>query len=375
MRGYSSDVRPLCCPLSIPVSRFCLEGKERELKMPENKTAVRDKSSKPAWYQTIRKYEAPSILKAVWQLVDTFIPYMGLLVMMHRSIQAGLPYWVTLVLAVPAGLLLGRIFIFFHDCVHSSFFASRRANVILGTICGILTFTAYGDWRRVHGVHHATAGNLDRRGTGDVWLLTVDEYVAASKLKRLRYRLFRHPLVLFLLGPIYVFLIAHRFPHKGTGRSERFSVYFTNLAILVILLSASSTIGLLTYVQIQLPVLLLCGAMAVWVFYVQHQFEGVYWARQSDWDPIRVGMEGSSYYKLPKVLQWLTGNIGFHHIHHIRPRIPNYNLQQCCDETPDLQIVHPLTIRKSLRSVFLKLWDEKQKEIVGFDSAWRAARG
>ncbi len=197
-------------------------------------------------------------------------------------------------------------------------------------------------------------------------MLTVDEYMEASKLKRLRYRLFRNPLVMFLMGPVYQFLIFHRFSHKGAGKKERYSVHFTNLAILVIILAANSTVGLAIYAQIQLPVLLICGAMAVWVFYIQHQFEGVYWARHSDWDPIRVGLEGSSYYKLPKVLQWLTGNIGFHHVHHIRPRIPNYNLQQCHDETPALQGVEPLTIRKSLRSVFLKLWDEKQNKIVGF---------
>ncbi len=334
--------------------------------MPGNKASGKRKSSKPAWYQTIRKYETPSLRGAIWQLVNTFIPYMFLWYLMYRTIQAGYPYWVTLVLAVPAAGLLGRIFIFFHDCVHSSFFASRRANTILGNVCGILTFTAYADWRRVHGLHHAATGDLDRRGTGDIRMLTVDEYMEASKLKRLRYRLFRNPLVMFLMGPVYQFLIFHRFSHKGAGKKERYSVHFTNLAILVIILAANSTVGLAIYAQIQLPVLLICGAMAVWVFYIQHQFEGVYWARHSDWDPIRVGLEGSSYYKLPKVLQWLTGNIGFHHVHHIRPRIPNYNLQQCHDETPALQGVEPLTIRKSLRSVFLKLWDEKQNKIVGF---------
>jgi len=214
---------------------------------------------------------------------------------------------------VPAAVFLGRILIFFHDCVHSSFFASRRANAILGRICGILTFTPYEDWRRAHGIHHATVGDLDRRGVGDFWLLTV-------------------------------------------------------IAILAIIVAASLTIGFRTYVLIHLPVILICGAMAMWMFYVQHQFDSVLWSRHDERDPIRIALEGSPYYRLPGILQWMTGNIGYHHIHHIRPGIPDYNLQRCYDETPAMQAVKPLTIRESLRSPFLYLWDEGRQRIVGFRS-------
>jgi omega-6 fatty acid desaturase (delta-12 desaturase) len=336
--------------------------------MPDKTDAVGDKDSKPVWYRNLRKYEKPDIRKAVWQLLNTFVPYFLILYLMYRTIQSGYSYWITLALAVPAAGLLGRGFIFFHDCVHSSFFASRRANTILGYICGVLTFTPYGDWRRAHGLHHATVGDLDRRGIGDIWTLTVDEYRAAPRLTQIRYRIFRNPLVLFGLGPVYEFLIAHRFYHSGAGGMDRFSVHFNNLAILAIIAVAGVTIGLRNYVLIQLPVILLCGLMAVWVFYVQHQFEGMYWSRHEEWDPIRIAMKGCSYYKLPRVLQWFSGNIGYHHIHHLRPRIPNYNLQRCYEEMPEMRTVEPLTIRKSLKSAFLSLWDESRKKVVGFRS-------
>lgn len=336
--------------------------------MHDNAGAFKDKASKPVWYQGIRKYEKPDLRKAIWQLLNTFIPYLLILYLMYRTIQSGYSYWITLALAVPAAGFLGRIFIFFHDCVHSSFFASRKANTLLGRICGILAFTPYEDWRRAHGIHHATVGDLDRRSVGDIWTLTVDEFLTAPRLTRIQYRIFRNPLVLFVFGPVYEFLIAHRFSHEGAGKSERYGVYLHNLVILAIIVAASMTIGFRTYALIQLPVILICGFMSVWVFYVQHQFSGVYWARHEDWDPIQIAMEGSSYYKLPRLLQWFSGNIGYHHIHHIRPRIPNYNLQRCYDETPAMQTVEPLTIRKSLKSPFLHLWDESHKKIISFRS-------
>jgi len=324
--------------------------------------------TRPDWYQSILKYDQPSLRKAIGQLIDTFVPYFALWALMVRTVQSGHAYWVTLALAIVAAALLVRIFIFFHDCCHGSFFASRRANRILGYISGMLTFTPYEDWRRSHAGHHATAGDLDRRGTGDVWTLTVEEYLAAPGLRRLVYRFFRNPLVMFGLGPAFVFLLAQRFPHKGTRKRERNSVVFTDLAILAIIGVASVTIGLRAYALIQLPIMLVASTIGVWLFYVQHQFEGVYWARHEVWDPMRAALEGSSYYKLPRVLQWFTGNIGLHHIHHVRPRIPNYNLQQCYDDTPALQAVRPLTIRRSLQSLRMNLWDEKRQKLVSFRS-------
>lgn len=330
--------------------------------------APKTQVSEPNWHRALSKYEQPNLRKAVWQLLDTGVPYLTLWVLMALMVQQGYPYWMTLALAVVAAGLLVRIFIFFHDCCHGSFFASRRANRILGYVSGILTFTPYEDWRRAHAGHHATAGDLDRRGVGDVRTMTVEEYLAAPTLKRLAYRLYRNSFVMFGLGPACLSLIAHRFPHKGGGKRERHSVMFINLVVLGFIGVVSVTIGVRTYLLIQLPIMLIAGTIGVWLFYVQHQFEGVYWARHQEWDPLRAALEGSSYYKLPKVLQWFTGNIGLHHIHHVRPRIPNYNLQQCCDDILALQAVEPLTIRRSIKSLWLNLWDEKEQKLVSFRS-------
>ena len=333
--------------------------------------SVRSEATKPAvsrpdWFQDVLKYQQPDLRKATWQLINTFVPYAALWALMIYTIQRGIPYWVTLALAVVAAGFLVRIFIFFHDCGHGSFFASRRANTILGYVTGILTFTPYESWRYSHGVHHATVGDLDRRGTGDVYVMTVDEYRAAPWWKRVGYRLYEFPPVMFGLGPIFVFLIAQRFSRRGAKRRHRYSVYITNLAILAIIVVASLTIGLRTYVLVQFPIIYIAGVMGVWLFYVQHHFEGVYWARHDEWDPWRVALEGASYYKLPRLLQWFTGNIGLHHIHHVRARIPNYNLQQCYDEVPAMQSVKPLTIRESLKALHFSLYDERRKKLVGF---------
>ena len=324
------------------------------------------RKSKPGWYPATARYGKPDIRRATWQIIDTFVPYAVLWVLMVLTVRNGYPYGMTLALATLAGGLLVRIFILFHDCCHGSFFGSRRANTVLGYITGVLVFTAFDDWRRAHGRHHATFGDLDRRGTGDVWTLTVAEYRAAPLRTRLIYRLFRNPLILFGLGPVILFLIINRFPTAGAKRHDRISVLVTDLAILAVMGLAGLTIGLRTYLLIQLPIILVASSVGMWLFYVQHQFEGVYWARHENWDPMRVALEGSSYYRLPKVLQWFTGNIGLHHVHHVRPRIPNYHLQHCYDGTPALQVVRPLTLRGSLKSLRLNIWDEAQHKLVGF---------
>jgi acyl-lipid omega-6 desaturase (Delta-12 desaturase) len=323
---------------------------------------------RPAWYKEIAKYQQASLHKALWQLANTLIPYTILLYLMAYTVQRGYTYGITLILAVVAAGLLVRIFIIFHDCTHQSFFTSRRANMILGYITGILTFTDYAEWRHTHLMHHATAGDLDRRGVGDVWTMTTAEYQSAPKRTKLAYRLIRHPLVMFGIGPAFMFLIAHRFPGKQARKAERVSVYLTDLAIVAIFVIASFTVGLKTYLLVQLPIIIIAATLGVWLFYVQHQFETVYWRRHENWDPLKAALEGSSYYKLPGVLQWFTGNIGLHHAHHARARIPNYNLQRCYDETPALQAVAPLTLRKSLKSLWLNLWDEEQRKMVGFKS-------
>jgi omega-6 fatty acid desaturase (delta-12 desaturase) len=319
-------------------------------------------------YQAIASHMQADVLRAIWQLANTFIPYFGLWALMAITVQKGLPYWLTLILAIPAAGLHVRVFIFFHDCVHGSFFESQRANRILGYLCGILTFTPFEQWRRAHAIHHATVGDLDRRGTGDVWTLTVDEYQALPWWKRFVYRGYRNPLLMFFVGPSIIFLIAHRLPHKGAKRMERFSVIFTDLALLAVIGIASLTIGFRTYFMVQYPILLISGCLGVWMFYVQHQFEGGYWARHEEWDPLTASLAGSSYYKLPKVLQWFTGSIGLHHVHHVQPRIPNYNLQKCNDAVPELNVVEPLTIKSSLRSLNMNLWDETHNRFVSFRS-------
>ncbi len=325
---------------------------------------------KPDLQQVIRKYERPNLFKAVWQLANTFVPYIVLCALMYYSYKAGYSYLITLGLGILAAGLLVRIFIFFHDCAHQSFFASRKANTVLGYLCGVLTFTPYEEWRKSHGWHHNTFGDLDRRGKGDIWTLTAEEFRTASKPKRFWYRVFRNPFVLLCLGPAYLFLVSYRYPQKGSKRRQHTSVIFTNAAIAIIILVASLTIGFKAYALIQFPVIFFAGVIGVWLFYIQHQFEGVYWSRHGQWDRIKASLHGSSYYKLPTVIQWFTGNIGLHHIHHLRARIPNYNLQSAYDDTKALLDIEPLTIRKSITCLRLKLWDEKRQKLVGFKSVY-----
>jgi omega-6 fatty acid desaturase (delta-12 desaturase) len=317
---------------------------------------------------TTAQFENPVLRKSVWQITNTLVPYFLLWFLMVRAMQAGYPYWTSLLMAVPAGLFMVRLFILFHDCAHQSLFASKKANRIFGYFAGILTFAAYDKWRASHWRHHATVADLDRRGTGDFWTMTKQEYLESSTRKRLIYRLARNPFVVFILGPIFIFLVYQRIPIWAQSKQERKSVHITNLGILAVVLLAGIVFGFRTYVLIQLPILFIGGMLGLWLFYIQHNFEGVYWSRHEGWDRMKAAMEGSSFYKLPKVLQWFTGNIGYHHIHHIRPLIPNYRLKECYDALPDLQKIRPLTIRKSLRSLRLHLWDEINKKLVGFRS-------
>jgi omega-6 fatty acid desaturase (delta-12 desaturase) len=322
--------------------------------------------TKAAWYRSTTAYAQPCLGKSLWQIVNTLVPYFLLWVLMVVTVQRDYPYWTTLMLAVAAGGMLIRIFILFHDCCHGSFFASQRANRILGYVTGVLTFTPFDDWRLAHNRHHATAGDLDRRGVGDIWTLTTEEYLAAPLWQRFVYRFYRNPIVLFGPGAALLFLFVQRLCTNGAGQRERRSVLRTNLMLLVVAALATWTIGLRTYLLVQLPVIVIGGGLGVWLFYVQHQFDNAYWVRHESWDPLKVALEGSSYFKLPKIFQWLTGNIGLHHIHHVRPNIPNYNLQRCQDEISAFQVVKVITLAASLRSLQLSLFDEKLGKPVSF---------
>jgi omega-6 fatty acid desaturase (delta-12 desaturase) len=336
--------------------------------MSFNPVVVVAKAEKPEWYQGTAQYAQRDTRTALRQLITTLLPYLLLLALMARTVREGYPYGITLALGAAAAALLIRLFILFHDCTHGSFLPSPRWNRNVGYLCGILAFTAYHDWRRSHAGHHITAGDLDRRGMGDITTMTVEEYLAAPPLRRLAYRMYRHPLILLGVGPLYYFLLRNRYPSPGAKKMDFVSVVVTNLAIAGIVAAASLTVGFKTYLLVQLPVLLMAATGGVWLFYVQHQFEGVYWARHDAWDPWRVPLEGASYYRLPKLLQWVTGNIGFHHVHHTRPGIPNYRLQECHEAIPELRAVKPFTLRKSLGTLRLNLYDERRRRMVSFRS-------
>ncbi len=332
--------------------------------MDKSTFSHKSQAEKMAWMKTMADYTKPDLKKSVWQIINSFVPYFGLWVLMVMSFNVS--YLLTFALAIPAAGFMVRIFIIFHDCGHGSFFKSQKANHILGSIAGLLVFTPYFEWRFEHGVHHGTAGDLDRRGRGDVWTMTVEEYKAASRWKKLIYRVYRHPFFMLVFGPIFSFIFAYRFPTPHSKKRERLSVHLTNLALLSLAIVMSLTIGLKTYLLIQLPVLLMAGSAGIWLFYVQHQYEGVYWERHENWDFITSALNGASFYKLPKVLQWFSGNIGFHHVHHLSSRIPNYNLEKCHLENKELQRIEPITLVKSLKSLNYRLYDEAGHSLVSF---------
>ena len=317
-----------------------------------------------AWKRIVAEYQQPVRWRAIWQLVDTIGAYAALWALMLWTLDVS--WWLTLPLAILAGGLLVRVFILFHDCGHGSFFASRKANDAWGFVAGLLTFTPYYHWRWEHSLHHATAGDLDRRGVGDVWTLTVQEYLESSRWRRFAYRLARNPFVLFVLAPVVLFLVLQRFPSPQATRRERVSVRWMNLAIFAMAAVMSALFGIVPYLVIQLTVLGVAGFAGVWLFYVQHQFEDAYWERGEDWDYTAAALKGSSYYQLPRVLQWFSGNIGFHHIHHLSPRIPNYNLERCHRSDPMFRDVPAVRFWPSLRLATLRLWDESGRKLVGY---------
>ena len=320
--------------------------------------------NKQDWQKIVAKYQNPQRSKSIGQLLNTLIPYALVWVLMAKCLS--ISFWLVLPLMLIAAGLLVRVFIIFHDCGHRSFFKSQKANNFWGFITGVLTFTPYQDWWHEHAVHHSHAGDLDHRGVGEVWTMTVKEYLSAPLWTRIKYRFARNPICLFILGPAILFLIVHRIPlGKFDARRSR-SVHLTNLMIFVVAITGGFLLGWKTYLLIQLPVVMMAASAGVWLFYVQHQFEGVYWERNEQWDYFTEALKGSSFFKLPKILQWFTGNIGFHHIHHLSPRIPNYFLEKCYKENPIFQQVTPVTLFSSLKSLSFRLWDEEHRRLVSF---------
>ncbi|MBD1223542.1 fatty acid desaturase [Virgibacillus halodenitrificans] len=308
---------------------------------------------------------ANSDMKAsIMQLINTILPFFLLWFLAYQSLS--LSIWLSVALSVIAAGFVIRIFIIFHDCTHGSFFKSSKANRVVGTITGIITLFAFEKWKRSHAIHHATSGNLDKRGTGDVWVMTVEEYVQASVWERLAYRLYRNPIVMFGFGPLYLFLLSNRFNRKGAKRKERLNTYLINVSIMVIYSLLIWVVGWQAFLMIQLPILFVSGALGIWLFYVQHQFEDSYFENEDEWDFVKAAVDGSSYYKLPKVIQWLTGSIGFHHVHHLSPRVPNYHLEKAHESTPPLQQATTITLATSLKSIRFRLYDEATRSFVTF---------
>lgn len=312
----------------------------------------------------VAPYGQASTMASVWQLINTIVPYFLLWFLAYQSLSVS--YFLTLSFAVMAAGFLIRVFIIFHDCCHYSFLNNLRANQMIGTITGVLTLFPYSQWRHDHSVHHATSSNLDKRGTGDIWMLTVDEYLAAPFWLRLAYRMYRHPFVMFGLGPIYIILIKNRFNRKGARRKERVNTYVTNLSIVVLASALCWALGWKAFLSVQGPIFMISGSLGIWLFYVQHTFEDSYFEKDDNWEYVKAAVEGSSFYKLPKPLQWLTGNIGFHHVHHLSPRVPNYKLEAAHNNTPPLQKVPTITLTSSLRSLRFHLWDDESKQFVSF---------
>jgi omega-6 fatty acid desaturase (delta-12 desaturase) len=327
---------------------------------------------RPFWREALAPYAHPDRRRSVINLATSVVPYLLVVGLMYVAL--GVSYLLTLALAIVAAGFLVRTFIVFHDCTHGSFLESKRANTWLGTGLGLLVFATFGCWRHKHAVHHATAGDLDRRGVGDVTTITVAEYQARSWHGRLGYRMFRHPLVMFGIGPIVALVVQPRLvPRAARPRIQR-SVMATNLALVVLVGGLCWLIGWQSYLLIQAPTLMFAGAAGIWLFYVQHQFEDVYWESAEHWSYADAALRGSSYLKLPKVLQFFSGNIGLHHVHHLSARIPNYNLQRAHDENSLFHNVPTLSLADGLRTVRLKLYDEQRKQMVTFGQA-RKNRG
>ena len=320
--------------------------------------------TKKDWMGVVSRYNKPDLLRSWWQIINSVGPYILLWVAMVYTIKFSL--LLTLLLSVFAAGFMVRIFIIFHDCGHGSFFNSQRMNKVTGIITGLIVFTPYHKWHYEHKIHHQTVGNLEKRGMGDVMTLTVNEYRKLTPFRKLYYRIYRNPVVLFVIAPILLFTIANRFTRKYMSVREKLYVHLTTLSLVTAVTTLILLLGWRTFLMIQIPILFIAAGHGVWLFYVQHQFRHVLWTNSSDWDYKTVALKGSSLFKLPGILNWFTGNIGYHHIHHLSPLIPNYNLKRCHRENSIFREIKPVTFFSAFESLLLRLWDEKRKMLVKF---------
>ncbi len=320
------------------------------------------------WLKRLSRYRQPDKLRSLFELGVTVIPYLALWALAATALVNGV--WWGLLLTIPAAGFLVRLFMIQHDCGHGAFFGQRKVDDWIGRAIGVITLTPYDSWRRSHAIHHASSGNLDARGTGDVKTLTLAEYRALSPIGQLGYRLYRHPAVMFGLGPIWLFILLQRWPGSlREGLAPWLSTMATNAAVVVLYAGLIALIGWLPFLLIQLPIVLLGGAAGIWLFYVQHQFEETDWSRGEDWNFEQAALRGSSYYDLPTPLRWLTANIGIHHVHHISSRVPYYRLPEVLRDYPELKQIGRIGVLDSLRTVKLVLWDEASRKLISFREA------
>jgi acyl-lipid omega-6 desaturase (Delta-12 desaturase) len=316
--------------------------------------------------QMLAPYREPNGARGVLELVITAVPFGLIWILMWATLDTG--YWICLLLAVPAAGFLVRLFMIQHDCGHGSFFPHRFANDSVGRVIGVVTLTPYDFWRRTHALHHASSGNLDRRGIGDIDTLTVREFLALPRWRQLLYRLYRHPIVMFGVGPSYLFILRHRLPMGmlRSGWQPWLSTMATNAAIAILVATMIWLVGIKSFLLVHLPIMVLAASIGVWLFYVQHQFEDTFWAQDKDWNFQEAALHGSSHYDLPSVLRWFTANIGVHHVHHLCSRIPYYRLPRVLQDHPQFAVAGRLTLFQSLRCVRRVLWDEGRRRLISF---------
>ncbi|GAB4009778.1 MAG: fatty acid desaturase DesE [Bdellovibrio sp.] len=316
------------------------------------------------WKKIVRPYMEVDHKKSWMQMANTLIPLVGMWYLTYRSLE--ISYLLTLALSFVTSFFFVRAFIIMHDCGHGTFFKTRKMRDFVGTILGVINFTPYHQWTKEHATHHNTSGNLDKRGHGDVWTMTVEEYNKATLFEKFQYRLYRNPLVTFVIGPIYIFQFRHRIFLKHDTAKERKSVVLTNILLVLSIWGLSSLVGFKNFLLVQVPILFIAQTVGCWLFYVQHQYENVYWGKGEKWSYVEAALKGCSFYKLPKILQWGTGNIGFHHIHHLSHLIPNYNLEKAYRENELFQNAPVLTFWMSFRCASLKLYDEDKGDLISF---------